>query len=258
MFPRHAPQGRDSDTRLKLSTVRARLLVGFLSITLLPALGIDGGNMPETDRLRINVNVISRRQNVKNTCVEWLADHLDLVSTVAQWIYREWGYLHPGGGSLDQATKRVYQRAQRGRIPTAFIALDAGTPVGTACILEYDSAMDRAIEEARAADAALDHGDFKGPETHGDLTPWLCAVYVVPEHRRRGIASELVRHAMQMAKRTGAETLYLYSDTDAGEALYQSLGWQILERQDYSDLHATLMFAVLDEISDSAHSPGVG
>jgi GNAT superfamily N-acetyltransferase len=182
---------------------------------------------------------------VKQTQVAWLADHLDLVPTVAKWLHQEWGHMHPGGGSVDQTAKRVHQRAQRDRIPTAFIALDAGIPIGTACILEYDSAMDRALEEARAADAAPGKSDLKGSKTRSDLTPWLCAVYVVPERRRRGIASKLVRHVMLVAKRMGVEALYLYAETDAAEALYRSLGWQVLERQTYTTLRATIMVAVL-------------
>ena len=195
---------------------------------------------------------------MKQTHVAWLADHPDLVPTVAQWLHREWGRMHPGGGSVDQTAKRVYLRAQRDRIPTAFVALDAGMPVGTACILEYDSVMDRTLEEARAADAETGQRELKEPKTRGDLTPWLCAVYVVPERRRRGIASKLVHHVMLVAKRMGVEALYLYAETEAAEALYRSLGWQVLERQTYTTLRATTMVAVLSWNNNSAHSPGDG
>jgi GNAT superfamily N-acetyltransferase len=185
-----------------------------------------------------------------------LADHLDLVPTVAQWLHQEWGSVYPGGGSLDRTTKQIYKRAQKGRIPTAFIALDDQTPVGTACLLERDSAPDRAIEKAYAAAVALGPVDIKGPETRADLTPWLAAVYVVPEYRRRGIASTLTRHAVEVAKHMGFEALYLYSDADHTEALYRSLEWQVLERLAYTDLHITVMVAVLSATRASTSSPG--
>jgi GNAT superfamily N-acetyltransferase len=118
--------------------------------------------------------------------------------------------------------------------------------------------MDHAIKEARAADAALGQSDTSPPQKRDDLTPWLCGVYVVPEHRRRGIASELVRHAMQVAKRLGVEALYLYAETDAAEALYRSVGWQVLERLAYSKLRVATMVAVLGENIHSTHTPGVG
>lgn len=36
----------------------------------------------------------------EETRIASLADHLDLVPTVAQWLHQEWGYLYPGGGSI--------------------------------------------------------------------------------------------------------------------------------------------------------------
>jgi GNAT superfamily N-acetyltransferase len=176
-----------------------------------------------------------------------LADHLDLVPAVAQWLYQEWDYLYPGG-SLQTRTQQVYERAQPEGIPTVFIALAEGTPVGTSCLLEYDSAVDRAIEAAHLADVARGQADPKWLETRVIPTPWLASVYVIPEYRRRGIASRLVCHAMQTAQRLGIETLYLYTDTAGAEALYQSLGWQVLERLVYPDMHTTLMFADLNKL----------
>jgi GNAT superfamily N-acetyltransferase len=178
-----------------------------------------------------------------------LADHLDLVPTVAQWLHQEWDYLYPGG-SLQTRTKQVYERAQPSGIPTVFIALNEETPVGTSCLLVYDSAVDRAIEAAHTADAARGQADLKWLETRTIPTPWLASVYVVPEYRRRGIASRLVRHTMQAAQRMGVDTLYLYTDTDDAEALYRSLGWQILERLVYTEMHTTLLFADLTKIDN--------
>lgn len=173
-----------------------------------------------------------------------LANHLDLVPTVAQWLYEEWDYLYPGG-TLDTRTKQVYERAQPDGIPTVFIALDDETPVGTACLLEYDSAVDRAIEAAHTADAARGRADLTWLERRFIPTPWLASVYVAPRYRRRGIATQLVRHTMQAAQRMGLAMLYLYTDTDGAEALYRSLGWQVLERLVYTDMHTTLMFVDL-------------
>ena len=174
-----------------------------------------------------------------------LADHLDLVPTVAQWLYQEWGYLYPDG-SLDSRTKQVYERAKPDGIPTVFVALKNGTPVGTTTLLRYDSAVDQAIEAAHAADVAA--GKLKKPLDRTIPTPWLASVYVAADHRRQGIASSLVRHAMQAAQEMGVEALYLYTDTAGAEALYRSLGWQVMERIVYSDMHTTLMVAHLDDV----------
>jgi GNAT superfamily N-acetyltransferase len=173
-----------------------------------------------------------------------LADHLDLVPTVAGWLHQEWGHLYPGG-SLQSRMEQVYARAQPEGIPAVFIALAEETPVGTSGLLQYDSAVDRAIEAAHTTAAAQGKADLKWLEKRIIPTPWLVSVYVVPEYRRQGIASQLVRHAMGVARRTGVETLYLYTETEGAEALYRSLGWQILERLVYTEMHTTLMVADL-------------
>jgi GNAT superfamily N-acetyltransferase len=175
-----------------------------------------------------------------------LADHLELVPTVAGWLHQEWGYLYPGG-SLQSRIEQVYERAQPEGIPTVFIALAGETAVGTSGLLQYDSAVDRAIETAHTAAADRGKADLKWLERRVIPTPWLVSVYVVPEYRRRGIASRLVRHAMGAARRVGVDKLYLYTDTPGAEALYRSLGWQILERLVYTEMHTTLMVADLSK-----------
>jgi GNAT superfamily N-acetyltransferase len=173
-----------------------------------------------------------------------LADHLDLVPVVAQWLYQEWDYLYPGG-SLEARTQQVYERAQPGGIPTVFIALAGETPVGTSCLLVYDSAVDRAIAAAHTAAVGRGQADLTWLETRFIPTPWLASVYVAPERRRQGIASRLVRHTMQAARGMGVDRLYLYTETDEAEALYRNLGWHVLERLLYPEIGVTLMAADL-------------
>ena len=176
-----------------------------------------------------------------------LAEHPDLVPTVAGWLHQEWGYLYPGG-SLESRIQQVRERAQPEGIPAVFIALSQETPVGTSGLLQYDSAVDRAIEVAHTAAVAQGKADIKWLETRVIPTPWLVSVYVTPEYRRRGIASQLVRHAMGAARRLGVERLYLYTETPGAEALYRSLGWQIFERLVYPEMHTTLMVADLTKL----------
>ena len=185
----------------------------------------------------------------KTIQIAWLADHLDLVPTVAQWFHEEWSHLHPGG-SVEKTEKRISGRLHRDQIPTIFIALQDRTPVGSAGLLEYDTSVDQTIERAHIADAARGQADLKWLETRIIPTPWLASVYVAPAYRRRGIATQLVRHNMQLAKRLGAETLYLYTETEGAEALYRSLGWQVVERLVYTDMHTTLMSVDLSSMND--------
>jgi predicted N-acetyltransferase YhbS len=78
---------------------------------------------------------------------------------------------------------------------------------------------------------SLKHNDL---ESRPDITPCLGGMFVVPEWRRRLVASLLVRRVLDEARRLGYETVYLWTDSAAAEALYLKLGWKVLERMDYA------------------------
>ena len=61
-----------------------------------------------------------------------------------------------------------------------------------------------------------------------DLTPWLAALYVAPEFRKRGVGHALVRAIEGHARSVGTETLYLY--TSEAEPFYARLGWKVRDR----------------------------
>jgi len=72
-----------------------------------------------------------------------------------------------------------------------------------------------------------------------DLTPWLAALYVAPEFRKRGVASALVRAIEQHARSIGCRELYLYTIT--AEPLYAKLGWTALDRFESNSEQFVLM-----------------
>jgi len=61
----------------------------------------------------------------------------------------------------------------------------------------------------------------------GDAEVWMVAV--VPEARGRGLAGELMRHALTAAAEAGAQTTSLEA-TKLGEPVYRSLGYRSLGR----------------------------
>ena len=76
-----------------------------------------------------------------------------------------------------------------------------------------------------------------------DLRPWLAALYVAPEFRKRGIASALVGAIEQHARSVGCGELYLYTIT--AEPLYTKLGWTVRDRFDSNDEKFVLMARTL-------------
>lgn len=143
-----------------------------------------------------------------------LADHPDLVETIARWHWEEWHQQDPVG-SLPQWIERMQHRTNRDRIPIAFVAFDGEEPVGSTLLVERDM------------------------ETHRELTPWLAGVYVVPTHRGQGVGAVLVRHTVRQAAALGMDRLYLHTETARG--FYEKLGWRAILQEIYLDTPTTVM-----------------
>ena len=143
-----------------------------------------------------------------------LVERPDLVEQVSVWGFAEWGHLNPGQ-TLEERTARIRGKMNVDRVPIAFVALDEeGRIVGTASLI-FD--------------------DLEGDPRN----PWLASVFVSPEHRKKGIASALVRTVEDAARRIGYSRLYLF--TSSAPTLYAGLGWRALEQRDYRGEHIQVM-----------------
>ena len=146
--------------------------------------------------------------------IESVADHLDLIETIARWHWDEWGDTDPGG-SLEAWTEGLRGFANRDRIPTIYLAFEGDELLGSVTLNDYDMS------------------------THQELSPWVSGVYVKPAARGRGVGSALVRHAVAQASDRGVTRLYLY--TRSAQGLYERLGWQAIEEDDYQARPVTIM-----------------
>ena len=143
-----------------------------------------------------------------------LVERPDLVEQVSAWGFAEWGHLNPGQ-TLEQRTVRIRGKMNVDRVPIAFVALDE--------------------EDRIAGTASLIFDDLEGDPRN----PWLASVFVPPEHRKKGIASALVRTVEDAARRLGYTRLYLF--TSSVPTLYAGLGWRALEQRDYRGEHIQVM-----------------
>ncbi len=146
--------------------------------------------------------------------IEYLSDYPDYISQVADLLHREFSYLNPAA-TLDGRIDILQHQLNKDAIPMTFIALADTELLASASLVEHDM------------------------DTHPELWPWLASVAVYPQHRRQGIGSNLVIHAEGEAKRIGVERLYLF--TPDMEAFYKSLGWAVLQKEDYRGTPVTIM-----------------
>ena len=146
--------------------------------------------------------------------IKYLADHPELIPTLASWFYAEWGYLSPGS-STGAIAETLKTHLNRDKLPLALVAVSGTDVVGSASLRVYDM------------------------QTRKDISPWLASVYVPVEHRRRGIGAGLVEAIEGKAKELKFERLYLY--TFDKEEYYARLGWCVLDRTVYKGRQAVVM-----------------
>jgi GNAT superfamily N-acetyltransferase len=150
--------------------------------------------------------------------IEYLADHLSCVPTLARWHHAQWSYLDTNVPVEQRAA--ALSRHGKERVPMTVIALSGETLLGSASLIVHD--MDTRIH----------------------LSPWLASVYVAPEYRGHGVGSALVRRIAQEAADQGFHDLYLF--TPDKEPFYARLGWTAIERTNYRGYDQVVMTLSLE------------
>lgn len=108
------------------------------------------------------------------------------------------------GYSLEYIEGRVAENLDIAAVPFAVVAHEDSLFLGTASVIPSD------LDER--------------PE----YSPWVAAVWVDPEQRRRGVGAALVRKAAQGVFESGTDLVYLCTLPEK-RAFYERLGWQRLE-----------------------------
>jgi GNAT superfamily N-acetyltransferase len=146
--------------------------------------------------------------------VALLADHPDLIPSITEWLYEEWGQYYPDG-SRRRVEASLLERCQRDQLPIAMVGFVKGEPIGAASL------------------------KIREMESHPQYEHWLGTVYVRPQFRRRGYGGQLVGAAEELARSLGLKVLHLY--TRHNENLYANLGWETIERPLYKQRPAIIM-----------------
>jgi predicted N-acetyltransferase YhbS len=144
------------------------------------------------------------------------------LKTVAEWIHRQWwSNTNTPVQSIEQW---LADHLGEEEFPTSFIAVSDGVLAGSVSLHETEA-------EDRPA-----------------YWPYLGALFVKPDHRRRGLGEMLVRAVEAHASHLGHPALYLNA-ADAVTDFYRALGWEIVERE-YGRKRLNIMRRLLERTGD--------
>lgn len=132
-----------------------------------------------------------------NMEVKCLRDFPELSEKAARWFSDKWGI--PAEAYLESIRDGI---ARKTEIPQWYVVLDQ--------------------RQGIAAGAGVIENDFHDRK---ELTPNLCALWVEPEYRKRGLARQLLNEIRRDMLESGFPTLYLVTDL---VGFYEKCGWRFL------------------------------
>ena len=130
--------------------------------------------------------------------IGYLADHTDVITTLAEWFQSEW-HEYYAMRSLADIANDFYTEVNRRYIPVRLVAFLGGELVGTIVLRE------KILEE------------------HPEYQPGLGGLLVAKPHRKCGIGTELVHAGMSLAQEIGYTEIYTITNVAGG--ILERLHW---------------------------------
>lgn len=137
--------------------------------------------------------------------IDLLSNHPRFVRPIVDAVWNEWGddYIELTQHKTRESLSRFYEKTASGdgeRIPIAYVCFEDDVYISSLLIDTEDMGM------------------------RPDLSPWLANVHTSPEHRKRGHASALIRHAIERHP-----NLYLWTFGEALASYYERFGFRAIE-----------------------------
>lgn len=140
--------------------------------------------------------------------IDFLADHLDAIPALTKWFRSQWPDYY-ADWSQAEMEQDFLEDASRDRIPIRLVAFESNELAGTIVLRE------------------------SGGTIPPEFQPELGGLYVLENHRGRGIGTELVRAGMTAARGQGYATVSATTVTAAGSL--ERLGWEFVETVIHED-----------------------
>ena len=135
-------------------------------------------------------------ENDMNYTITRLTDSPYRKAEMSEWFHQKWGIPKE---AYDESMEDCL--ATDGAVPEWYVVVSNDRIIGGAGVIE---------------------NDFHNRQ---DLTPNVCALYVEPDARGRGIAGELLDYICSDMSRRGIDVLYLVTDH---ASFYERYGWTFL------------------------------
>src|SRR4030042_6448203 len=133
--------------------------------------------------------------------IEYLADHTEVITTLAEWFRSEWTEYYVTR-TLADIVVDFYEEVNRDYIPIRLVAFLGGELVGTIVLRE------------------------KILEAHPEYHPGLGGLLVAKPHRRSGIGTLLVQAGTSMAYNIGFPVIFAATNVAGG--ILERLQWEKL------------------------------
>jgi GNAT superfamily N-acetyltransferase len=154
--------------------------------------------------------------NLDEVSVEFLVDRKEAIPAVSNWLFAEWGPLTPSGSAEDIADD-LKANLNRDLVPFQLVAMLNEVPIGVAMVKKHE--LLRMFPER---------------------TNWLGCVVVDPLHRNLGIATKLIKSAIDVAEKLGVSVLHLQTE-NLESSLYARLGWNRTEELEIHGVRRLVM-----------------
>ncbi len=107
--------------------------------------------------------------------IDLLDNHFHFLDTLINYLWEEWSqdYINMTNYKTKELLKEFYKSTNKSKIPTTYIIFKDDNLIGT-CLIDNEDML-----------------------LYPHLKPWLSSVYILPEFRNQGYASQLIENVIQ-------------------------------------------------------------
>lgn len=137
--------------------------------------------------------------------LKYLRDVQEYTPILAYWCHKEWWLAQKNSRDFADSIKIFRERENKIQFPLSIVAIAGDFPVGTVSLVHNDHLLG-----------------------YENFTPWVAALYVIPEYRKQGVAQRLLKCTYPILLDRGIKWVYLHTTTATG--FYLKLGWEIVAK----------------------------